>query len=691
MELTTKPLDNDSKSRNASRRAFGVSRRPTADVSQNAFQSTGVQQNAGNFAVQRLFKSGTLQAKLSISRPDDPYEREADRVADTITSASQPVLARKCTSCESTGSSCASCAAEPEETIQRKSESPAGPAGTANAANSMRGLDAGEPLHRETRAMMEPRFGSDLSAVRVHADARAADSARSVNALAYTVGRDIVFGAGQYAPQTSTGQKLLAHELTHFVQQSSAAFQPMLQRACSKDPECEPAEEGELPGSNVKGSSEHFSKSYKREEKEKADDEDTKTPREIRDELCSKVPPDPACTADGHARRATEFEKLFRPRAPAGFDLADGVFVDKAISKSVAAYVKKCTAFKPRIEGDRCVFIPDRLEKQAGRYNSGEKKIGGEDREEWFVDTLGTVTHELEHVRFRKQFPKTEPRPEACEFDDVSRELSELGANMSEFPVVFQAQANKSWHDRRVELDKWFKYKITQPPKHGETIAGILKAIRCRCECQDVNAYLERLVEFTTKSWTDLEKNTFHSELRDPKWKLDWPIQTPLPPRDLPSVLLAPSLSIGYGYLGRGDLALSLSLDAGIPLDRLGKWRLLLGGQARFLPQLTPDDQVLYTFGLKAGFLRGAVPGSRGVQYGVFGEFGKGAFQSGTTKETGLYAGGGLSLRYSGGLEKEHSLNIFIGLDIAAGARIDTSKPETQKLFFTGFTIGAEY
>ena len=106
--------------------------------------------------------------------------------------------------------------------------------------------------------MMEPRFGSDLSQVRVHADARAADSARSVNALAYTVGRDIVFGAGQYAPQTSTGQKLLAHELTHFIQQSSAAFQPMLQRACSNDPECEPAEEGELPGSNVKGSAQHF-------------------------------------------------------------------------------------------------------------------------------------------------------------------------------------------------------------------------------------------------------------------------------------------------------------------------------------------------------------------------------------------------------------------------------------------------
>ncbi len=641
--------------------------------------------------MQRLLRSGVIRPKLAISQPGDPYEEEADRMADVITRTTEPVVARKCASCAAGAPPCPACEAEPNAMVQRKTESSASTAGASTPANRVHSFDGGEPLNPETRALMEPRFGADLSPVRVHTDERAAASARSVNALAYTVGRDIVFGSGQYAPETSAGQKLLAHELTHFVQQSSAAFQPMLQRACSTDPECEPAEEGDLPGSNVKGSSEHFNKSVKRAEKEKAEEEETKTPREIRDELCSKVPPDPACTADGHARRATEFEKTFRPRAPAGFDLADGVFVDKAISKGVAAYVKKCTAFKPALPGDRCVFIPDRLEKQAARYNSGTKKIGGEDREEWFADTLETVTHELEHVRFRKQFPKTAPRPEACEFDDVSRELSELGAIMSEFPVVFQAQAKKSWHDRRVELDNWFKYKLTQPSKHGETIAGILKAMRCRCECQDVNAYLERLVEFTTKSWTDVEKNTFHSELRDPKWKLDWPIQTPLPPRDLPSALLTPSLSIGYGYLGRGDLALSLSLDAGIPLGRLGKWRLLLGGQARFLPQLTPDDQVLYTFGLKAGFLRGAVPGSRGVQYGAFGEFGKGAFQSGATKETGLYAGGGFSLRYSGGLEKEHSLNIFIGLDIAAGTRIDTSKPETQKLFFTGFTIGAEY
>jgi hypothetical protein len=686
MKALAKPPEIDSRSKTALTHARAITPRSAAD-SEGAFQLAGIQQNAGNLAVQRLFASGALQTKLSISRPDDPYEREADGVADEVMHAPAPLLARKCASCESTGSSCASCA-EPEETIQRKSPSSENTTGRSDGIRSIYTADAGAPLSHETRALMEQRFGADLSPVRVHSDSRAAEPARSVDALAYTVGRDIVFGAGQYAPQTSAGQKLLAHELTHFMQQSSAAFQPMLQRACITDPECEPAEEGELPGTAVKGSAAHFHASVEREEKEKAEEEETKTPREIRDELCSKVPPNPACTADGHARKATEFEKLFRPLAPDQFALADGVYVDKAISKGVGAYVKKCTAFLPRIEGDRCIFIPDRREKQAARYNSGEKKIGGEDRDEWFAGTLGTVTHELEHVRFRKQFPKTAPRPEACDFDDISGELTELGAIMSEFPVFFRVRANKSWHDRRIEMDHWFKRKLTQPSRHGERITGILKAIRCRCECVDVNAYLQRLVEFTTTSWTEVEKNTFHTELRDPKWKLDWPIQTPLPPRDIPSLLLSPSLSLGYGYLGRAGFGASLSFDAGIPLDRLGKWRLLLGAQARILPQLSVDDQLVYTLGLKLGFLHGPKLGSRGVQFGAFGEFGKGSFQSGTTTEGGTYAAGGFSLRYTPGLQPDRSLIPFIGIDVAGGARIDTGKAE---LFFAGVTFGGEF
>ena len=79
----------------------------------------------------------------------------------------------------------------------------------------------GQPLDASTRALMEPRFGYDFSRVRVHTDAQAARSAEAVHANAYTAGPNVVFGAGRYAPHSSQGQQLMAHELTHVVQQAS--------------------------------------------------------------------------------------------------------------------------------------------------------------------------------------------------------------------------------------------------------------------------------------------------------------------------------------------------------------------------------------------------------------------------------------------------------------------------------------
>lgn len=79
----------------------------------------------------------------------------------------------------------------------------------------------GSPLDGPTRTFMEDRLGHDFSDVRVHADGQAAESARSVNAQAYTVGSDIVFQSGKYAPESDSGRRMLAHELTHVVQQRS--------------------------------------------------------------------------------------------------------------------------------------------------------------------------------------------------------------------------------------------------------------------------------------------------------------------------------------------------------------------------------------------------------------------------------------------------------------------------------------
>jgi hypothetical protein len=97
----------------------------------------------------------------------------------------------------------------------------------------------GRPLDSATRAFMEPRFGHDFSQVRVHTDGKAAESAQAVNARAYTVGRDVVFGAGQHAPQTIAGRRLMAHELTHTLQQArgdNGLIQGKLRIGSASDP-----------------------------------------------------------------------------------------------------------------------------------------------------------------------------------------------------------------------------------------------------------------------------------------------------------------------------------------------------------------------------------------------------------------------------------------------------------------------
>lgn len=106
--------------------------------------------------------------------------------------------------------------------LQRRPASQAQPTTVPAIVNEVL-RSPGQPLDGPTRAFMEPRFGHDFGRVRVHTDAKAAESARAVNALAYTVGRDVVFGTGRYSPATSAGRRLVAHELTHVVQQKRTA------------------------------------------------------------------------------------------------------------------------------------------------------------------------------------------------------------------------------------------------------------------------------------------------------------------------------------------------------------------------------------------------------------------------------------------------------------------------------------
>ena len=140
------------------------------------------------------------------------------------------VLQRKCACGAHTGGgSCSDCARK-RHALQRAAH--ADPAGGASVPAAVHAVlrSPGQPLERGARRFMENGFRRDFSQVRVHADAQAAASARAVGALAYTVGQHIVFGAGHYAPRSSGGRHLLAHELTHTVQQGHAvdALSPQL-------------------------------------------------------------------------------------------------------------------------------------------------------------------------------------------------------------------------------------------------------------------------------------------------------------------------------------------------------------------------------------------------------------------------------------------------------------------------------
>jgi len=219
-----------------------------------------LQRTIGNQAVQRLIKSGALQAKLRIGQPGDVYEQEADRVADEVMRMPEPEMQRhvepeeeeetlqtKLLANEITPLVQRQTIEEEEEEIQTKTltkqttpsgqglgeveeEEPIMTKYTQASADSIgndlqirltQSRGSGQPMPERDRSFMERKFGADFSGVRVNTDSNAEQMNRELNARAFTHGRDIYFGASRYNPGTSSGKRLLAHELTHVVQQNN--------------------------------------------------------------------------------------------------------------------------------------------------------------------------------------------------------------------------------------------------------------------------------------------------------------------------------------------------------------------------------------------------------------------------------------------------------------------------------------
>lgn len=231
-----------------------------------------LQQTIGNRALQRLLAQNPqvqsiihlqrtvgnrgIQTRLAVSHPEDEYEKEAERVATHVTRmtelpvpADQPLPAaiqRKCAECEEEEKK--GPAQHPPLPIQQSIEgkedeyAPYGqsvifrkadfaPGRTAPEANPsiadrLAGQRGGETVPAVTLQKMENAFGRDFSGVRLHSDAEAADLSGQLSALAFTQGNHIYFGHGMFDPEGSSGRHLLAHELTHVVQQGHAPELP---------------------------------------------------------------------------------------------------------------------------------------------------------------------------------------------------------------------------------------------------------------------------------------------------------------------------------------------------------------------------------------------------------------------------------------------------------------------------------
>ena len=164
----------------------------------------------GNRALLALLRSGRLQRKAKLSEPGGLDERVTDRAADAVVDGRQPGAGRM-----------GLVALQAKPTGEGSSELGAN---TATRGVEMASeLSGGNPLGEHTRALMESRFGEPFDEVRVHTGQRATEMADTVQARAFTVGADIVFGKGQFAPETTEGTRLLAHELAHVVQQRRPA------------------------------------------------------------------------------------------------------------------------------------------------------------------------------------------------------------------------------------------------------------------------------------------------------------------------------------------------------------------------------------------------------------------------------------------------------------------------------------
>lgn len=597
-----------------------------------------------------------------------------------------PLLRRAC-ACGGVPGPDGECAACKEKRLQRRAGGPGPGVAPPIVHNVLR--SAGRPIEPGVRGQMEARFGHDFSRVRVHTDAPAAESARSVSALAYTVGSNVVFGSNRYAPGTAAGADLLAHELTHVVQQRDAGSVPaVLPVAPAND-----ALESAAAAAPAAGGA--------RVQRQDEGDE-----RMRREEILGATP-----TRTGN------------------------VWTGSVVRREIQETYRRHPAVPPE-------QVPMMDFEGHGTH---QVTIPGQPAQEGFEQTSSTdwspMALELDEGACELRIPSRlvfhNPSPSGLPSADPCATNS--GAPRAALAADTFAQLRTDFTDTTNErLNGWYRLALTGCPGGAPCSGGL--AIRVvatdgggtgsqvdvwlinasgRSCVSGTNAFIYAPGGDRDRAMWGHEGGHFalhfgdeYRESGHPDTRVQEADYSGMASRSMSSLALlhqrhfafAPAFanqvmqaagrscratleeierplvpvfsetfSIG-GFTGRGGsgLYLDLGFQFGVPFDRMRDWQLILGAHARMLGQLDGESQLAVLGGFRIG-LEGNVALSRFgyvLNTGVYGEMGGGIFDVGGRSESSHpygEVGGYASLRF----QNQGSVVPFIGLEAARGGRLD--------------------
>ena len=560
---------------------------------------------------------------------------------------------------------------------------------------------SGQPLEASTRRMMESRLGHDFSQVRVHTGAKAIESARAVDAQAYTVGKNIVFDAGTYVPHKPEGQRLLAHELAHVIQQktSSAMLSPLTMESSndSLEHEAEAAsmrvERGEATGTMpLTPGGPRLSRQGRRGVPGGSTFEDKVTSAKANQQGVwegtvkreESIPPE---------KEGGEREVIHRGEVHVRYDpntCRVTIPVKVSFRQPTDADLGICPPYKEPGKGQPPTNKP--LDDRTFRAVADQ-----------YIKTVNERLNGWYSVRFNacKGQPCTESdipiQVEVTESDtdpDYTVTIANLEGrscvSLDNHLVILYAsggslkRSTMAHEGGHMALGVGDEYRETEHPEtaYVERIRESDWSLMADSEGFGRWALLhERHFSFVPTFLNDVMSRSGHPGCKAELHELSRPTK----------IELRVSYSAGYAYYaGASGYQLGVGVDIGIPLNRLREWQLLIGAHGSLIGNLDLQSRSAFLVGLRVGFEHTRTPSSGGFRYGAFGEAGAGWFSSSLAAfQQGAYAEGGALLGY--GFALSGGFFPYVQAEAAAGTRLDFNNPANERWFRAGLEAGFRF